>query len=253
MKKFILTNSVYVLARMESTVDWCELNFVYSDRIAEFWNTFSSIPMILLGIFGLVYTRRYASTSPRFTAAFFFLAVVGIGSTTFHATLLWKYQLLDEIPMLLCNQVFIYCLLETRKNRDTHSTKLALILLISTTLLIYLYYVWEMYWIFIIAYGGGIVYMMYLIYPQFDTISEFSKDLFRKCLVFYFGGFVLWTTENLFCQYVQPFQFHAWWHLGAGYGTYCWILSLLCSRLDYLKRKPLVKKAYGIDYITSLN
>ena len=40
----------------------------------------------------------------------------------------------------------------------------------------------------------------------------------------YGGGFLLWLVEKVankrgWCDSVNPFQLHAWWHIGTGYGN----------------------------------
>jgi dihydroceramidase len=39
-------------------------------------------------------------------------AVVGVGSALFHATLRHIFQAADELPMLYCNLIFVYLMLE---------------------------------------------------------------------------------------------------------------------------------------------
>ena len=49
---------------MTATVDWCEENYVHTPFIAELWNTASSVPMVLAGLWGL-YKARLARLEPR--------------------------------------------------------------------------------------------------------------------------------------------------------------------------------------------
>jgi hypothetical protein len=80
----------------KSTVDWCEKNYTVVDYIAEFWNTITGLAIAISAI----YFRSNHKTS-ELNNVFWYLILVSIGTILFHATLLYKYQLLDEMPMLL--------------------------------------------------------------------------------------------------------------------------------------------------------
>jgi hypothetical protein len=84
---------------ISANYDWCEQNYHWSNYIAEFFNTISSIPIILAGIYFLRAStaERYGR---RFVAAAVSIIVIGIGSVSFHGTLTRNGQMLDELPML---------------------------------------------------------------------------------------------------------------------------------------------------------
>jgi hypothetical protein len=46
-----------LLCDVTATVDWCEENYVHTPFIAELWNTASSVPMVLAGLWGLYKAR----------------------------------------------------------------------------------------------------------------------------------------------------------------------------------------------------
>ncbi|KAF9899816.1 Alkaline ceramidase 3 [Linnemannia zychae] len=125
-----------------SSIDWCEDNYVWSYYIAEFFNSFSSFAMIILGEAACYSINRLQSDMQRIAAssesttykiknsataatlkapslfrfklAFRTITVVGIGSFLFHATLLHHMQMLDELPMLYSVLVLFFCLIESR-------------------------------------------------------------------------------------------------------------------------------------------
>ena len=43
---------------MTSSVDWCELNYMVTVFVAEWWNTLSSLAMIAVGLAGFVLHRN---------------------------------------------------------------------------------------------------------------------------------------------------------------------------------------------------
>lgn len=69
-----------------SSTDWCEQNYVYSSYIAEFFNTASNIPGILLALIGLVNALRQRFEK-RFSVLHLSNITLAIGSMLFHATL----------------------------------------------------------------------------------------------------------------------------------------------------------------------
>lgn len=85
---------------IDSSIDWCEPNYVITYYIAEFYNTLSSLPMLFLAIFGIWYTRKYATKEIRYLCVFAAIFFVGFGSVAFHGTLRFYAQLLDELPMV---------------------------------------------------------------------------------------------------------------------------------------------------------
>ena len=69
-----------------SSIDWCEKNYVYSPYIAEFYNTISNIPTIVLTIIGLIVALSQGFEK-RFTVLHLSNMVLALGSILFHGTL----------------------------------------------------------------------------------------------------------------------------------------------------------------------
>ena len=78
--------------------------------VAEFWNTLSSLAMVVAGLVGLSLRRHCAR---KFRFAFGLLALVGLGSVAFHGTLRFELQMLDELPMLYLVTWLVWLLVET--------------------------------------------------------------------------------------------------------------------------------------------
>ena len=68
-----------------SSVDWCETNYQITSYIAEFFNTVSSLAMIIVGLLGVI--LHYKTVEKRFSVANIMIVAVGLGSIGFHATL----------------------------------------------------------------------------------------------------------------------------------------------------------------------
>jgi dihydroceramidase len=100
--------------RPDAEFDWCELNYMTTPYIAEPFNTFTSILYLGSAVMGLVLHQSLPSGGLRFVELLmlFFVALIGVGSTAFHATLLYPMQLLDELPiywlMLSCSHALFH-------------------------------------------------------------------------------------------------------------------------------------------------
>nr|GEV51921.1 alkaline ceramidase-like [Tanacetum cinerariifolium] len=92
-----------------SSHEWCEKNYVYSSYVAEFYNTISNVPCILLALIGLL-----SSVLQRFEKRFSVLHLsnmaLAIGSVMYHATLQHVQQQSDETPMVWEMLLYIYIL-----------------------------------------------------------------------------------------------------------------------------------------------
>ena len=209
-----------------SNVDWCESNYAYSPLIAEMWNTASSVPMTFVAIFGLWKARECLLMESRWAWAWAMLAVVGVGSALFHATLLHVFQAADELPMLYCNLVFAYLMLEERA--ETRSRRFAEVFakrpehaaaastlrasrrawLVPSLFFVgasqtYLYFAFpSVYEVFM---GSYVTVILWLV-ARSVRLAWFAKDatktqrrFVRAALACYGGGSAVWIFENVVC------------------------------------------------------
>jgi hypothetical protein len=96
------------LHMFKSTVDWCEANYAVTPLIAEFWNSLSGFALIISSI--MFYQTNY-QYKEYFNIITFLLICTGIGTIMFHSTLLYPFQLLDELPMLILSNEYLILLL----------------------------------------------------------------------------------------------------------------------------------------------
>ncbi|KAJ1488973.1 ceramidase, partial [Baffinella frigidus] len=81
------------------TIDWCERNYVVSFYIAEFFNSFSALALVVAGGYAWYQAWR-DSLELRFHAIGISVVLVGLGSAAFHSTLQFWGQMWDELPMV---------------------------------------------------------------------------------------------------------------------------------------------------------
>ncbi|KAL0994367.1 hypothetical protein UPYG_G00121220 [Umbra pygmaea] len=243
--------------RPTSTLDWCEENYIVSFYIAEFWNTVSNLIMILPPIYAAIQTYK-DGIEFRYIYSFLGLSAVGIGSWCFHMTLQYEMQLLDELPMIYGTCVFVYCLYECFKQENTLGLFPVILLLIFSVSVSVVYLQWKEPVFHQVMYGALVaclvmrsMFIVIWVYPWLRRMCYISLSVFLL-------GFMLWNIDNLACdslratrQRLPPVvgavtQFHAWWHILTGLGSYLHILFSLQIRSIYLNRRPKIKFLCGV-------
>ncbi|CAO1637811.1 unnamed protein product [Sympodiomycopsis kandeliae] len=230
-----------------SSLLWCEDKYRWSKYIAEPVNTFTNLGFVALSLYG---ARGCAlqGLPRRFVLTNLGIALVGLGSFAFHATLTRPAQLLDELPMIYASLILSYCVLETSKLNSSKPTG-------------------GLFLPFILAFVGLFVTVGYLALPypilhqvayatiqlattikvisllwssnsplNQSTAARINRSMARKSYGFgaavFLTGFAIWNIDNAFCntlrvlraQVGSPFKVllegHGWWHILTGYGAY---------------------------------
>ena len=231
-----------------ASVDWCEPNYLWSPWIAEFWNTLSSAPMVVVGLIALWRLHRAKwDVELRFVFCFIGLSLVGIGSMTFHGTLLHTAQALDELPMVYCSLVMTYCvLIRTHSTiQDKRTLKRWQFVLSTYGLAFTLGYFSssDYFQLFIVSFAAV---STYLVLQGWRVVFRFSESAVLRrlylvaALSFVSGVGVFWIPERaLPCDHpLQALHLHAWWHVLAMTGTYLGFLVVLFDRLNVRAMQP---------------
>lgn len=220
-----------------ANIDWCEPNYTFTFYVAEWFNTISSLPILIMAVAGLYFLKKkYHYVLPRFYVGFLGMALVGLGSALFHATLLRYPQASDELPMIYLGTTMLYLIKfrgrEGRNLEDFVSMRLwALGLGLYLLLFTIAYFAFQAYFIFFIATYIGIVayivirsaYICYKLHP-----SRQLQQLYWLPVTFYVGGvFFFWAPSQFFLpcdHWFQVIEPHAIFHLTSSVGTYTYLL-----------------------------
>jgi len=172
------------------------------------------------------------------------VALVGVGSFLFHATLRYEWQLGDELPMIFCSAFIAYVAFDTRSARLPRTRFVRCL----------------PYLLFLYSFGVSAVYLRYP-NPVIHQTAFAFLELVATCRAAYIVhiapektyreqrnkadakryiltgsaifllGFLIWNIDNLFCDGISqlkeslgaPWSFvlegHAWWHLATGTGS----------------------------------
>ncbi|HZU81409.1 MAG TPA: ceramidase [Polyangiaceae bacterium] len=239
-----------------STVDWCEANYEHTRYVCELYNTLSSAAMVLAGALGVYLHRR--TLERRFAVAFCAVAVVGIGSMAFHATLKFRLQMLDELPMLYTALVMIYVLLENER-RPRFGAWLPAALGAHGVLVTSLSSMTRgalQFYFFQVSFASMeffALYRVYRIYRRSDL--DLVRRLFRAGMAAYGVAVGLWMLDLKACgvlggllpaHRVPNPQLHAWWHVLVSCGLYLLTLVIACDRLQVLGSPPELRRFAGV-------
>jgi hypothetical protein len=255
-----------------STVNWCEHDYVQTPYVAEFWNTVTGVFILISAVYWYItqLRRDLGSSHKGLVRIFQWMVVVSIGTCLFHGTLLYKYQLLDEMPMLIISREYLALLtnLETAQNsmrkrtldriRSIYNAGGIIIYIIPFTYFVNPLFqvatfhitlkVFETIDIALLAnlsltlnktmfikifkhtHTKGDNLYKYRTSPSFLSsqlkLQEYINYKRRityhtkRGIFLYSSSIILWVIERLFCDYVQSFQLHAWWHVLSSIGMY---------------------------------
>jgi dihydroceramidase len=242
-----------------SSVDWCEANYEHTRYVCEFYNTLSSAAMLLAGALGIWLHRQ--TLERRFLWAFFALAVVGVGSMAFHATLRFEFQMLDELPMLYTALVMLYIVLENaRERRFGGWLPFALVAhgALVTSLSAFTRGALQFY-LFQLSFASMEVFALYRVYAIYrGSGSHVVRKLFWIGMISYGLAILCWFVDLKACSVVGGLlpahgipnpQLHAWWHVLVSSGLYVLTLMLASHRLNVLGLRSELRFSAGVPYV----
>lgn len=235
--------------QLPSSLRWCEDKYVYNDYIAEFWNSITGISLCIVAIYLCCNEQKKVNFS--LNASRILLFIVGVGTILFHSTLLYIWQLFDEIPMLLI-------VIEYHKllSITTRLFKFYNIIYMVIPIIISSYYINPKLQVFLFQ-GTLTIYILYILYIL-STINNLLDDFFyntlpicnsvydlqiekqkiidymetKKLLKKYnrIGKLILlfslmiWNIDNHYCEYIKFYtgilELHAIWHITTSIGMY---------------------------------
>jgi len=258
-----------------ATLDWCEANYQFSHYVAEISNTFSNLFFVGISLYGASLSAKQ-SLPARYLVGFAGCVLIGLGSSFFHATLLYEAQLADELPMIYVASFFLAVLLESEPGfgfKSGYSKFIVVATVVFDVAFTASYFAYRdpVYHQCVFA-TLMIVTLLREVYlvgwsEASRTIPDKKKaaiiEVLRTGLVTFLFGFLVWNLDNIFCgpwtrikhAVGWPVAFfmegHAWWHILTGLGTFylnqgITLLSLSVKddhhkfRLSYSYGLPLV-------------
>lgn len=243
-----------------STIDWCEENYVVSSYFAEWSNTLSNLTYFTTALYA-TYCAHRNRLEFRYVLIGIGFAVVGLGSWLFHMSLKYRFQLLNELPMIYATTIptwSMVCEYYESKHRDHGSKKfssrlqwavgLTLSLILTIVTVVYIIYRNPLIHEFAYAFFTGLVVII-AGWLNFKYVKEArAKSNITYCMglgiVIFAAGFLSWQLDIHFCSfwvhvrrsYLQLplgifMELHGWWHVLTGLGVYYYVIFLQYLRI----------------------
>ncbi|OAV99145.1 hypothetical protein PTTG_02887 [Puccinia triticina 1-1 BBBD Race 1] len=240
-----------------SSIDWCEANYAITRFIAEFANTLSNLAFFAWAFYGVKKCRDEKLPLP-LALCQVGIALVGIGSFMFHATLHYEWQLADELPMIFSSAFTTYVVFDTGRaslprSRFVRSLPFLLFLYCSGFTAIYLRHpnpVFLQVAFAAIQLTANFRAAYTICTAPVKTCKEQKNkaQIIRYLSAGFFTtliGFLIWNVDNIFCDRIShlkqhlgiPWSFavegHAWWHLATGTGAYLSTVGLQLMSVSF--------------------
>lgn len=222
--------------------DWCEANYVYTQYVAEFWNVVSSIPIVLTGIFGVWAALTYGYRK-RFLVPSMLTILVGVGSISFHGTLQYWGQALDELAMVWCVTAMVYFTIDNHGDKQRTRPWIAWALAVFAALFTAFYWYAKegpFFVCFVVLFASMSVYVMWGSYQLHTrtTCLPLRRLYFLGNITWALSFLVFWLPDKLLCSHTQGYQLHAvfhvlsalapWWYLC--HAVHCFYNAQLARR-----------------------
>ncbi len=186
----------------DTSISFCEDKYVVSEYIAEWYNTWSALSYIIVGMY-------FSMT--KLNEVGYALIMIGIGTAMLHGTGRYYGQWIDEMSMLFLSFATI---------REVGNYILSYIWLFGIFLVYLLYHQ-----VFAVFFVGFMLLQVYIFHRATNIGLKKGKGVMIKlCIVSSILGAMVWLLDQFACENVKEYQLHAWWHvltsLAALFGYY---------------------------------
>ena len=201
----------------------------------------------VFGLIGLIWGNP--TKEMRHTLGYLILTLIGLGSVGLHGSLHWIFQSSDELPMIYLVTLANYMCVEVdSKVGEPKYPQLPTFLNILMVINTFIYYTFQhIYAVFIATYAvSSILNTFLLVYVVHwkNTGGKMGKKIFKGTVIGYLIiAFPIWLVDMHCCDWVltnvadnmHGLTLHVVWHLCAGYGAYCVLVTLEYCRMIALK------------------
>nr|XP_009858189.1 alkaline ceramidase-like isoform X2 [Ciona intestinalis] len=207
-----------------SPVNWCEPDYAVSQHTAEFWNSVTNIPMLIVAPIMMHLYRDFACVVPhckRVNIVWGLVVVIGIGSIYFHSTLSLFGQFMDEVAILWMTYAIMAMwthpsLLHLPKYFENHRAHYQYLLCSMAVISTFLGFLKpELNHFFLFAYWIPLVKLLRELF-QIKFKDRRVHQIGKNGSVVLLVAFLCWLSDRMICNFWLAIRFpymHAIWHI----------------------------------------
>lgn len=235
---------------------FCEPAYGSTVYVAELYNSTGSLIYVVAALCGL---RATAGMSWQVRFGWWSLLLVGVGSCSFHATMRYHTELLDEIPMLLLMASSLVAKESAHPKAQSAAAANMLIAGISLgfTALVGAYLATRVFGLFVTGFTGMVLADIYAgATSETKTLGSFG--CFKRATAAIVMARVFWELENHTCAFAPwVWPFHNVWHVLSCTAAYYQLGFCYYYRLERLGARGVFGskaggKGAGLDAVPSL-
>lgn len=175
----------------DASISFCEDKYVVSEYIAEWYNTWSAISYIIVGMY-------FSFT--KLNEVGYALIMTGIGTAMLHGTCRYYGQWIDEMSMLFLS-------FATIREVGNYILSYVWLLLLWGIYLLY-------HQVFAVFFVGFMLFQIYIFKRGREIGLKKNKNIISNlCIGSAVSGGIVWALDQFACEYVKDYQLHAWWHV----------------------------------------
>lgn len=187
----------YYWGEKDTSVSFCEESYKENKYIAEYYNTLSGAVYILVGLPFLNTKIQNIAISCIF---------LGISTMLLHMTQRSYGQILDESAMI-CLTYSILCKINNKKYKEKY----------LSSLIIFYFLNHDNFIIFFVLFTSILLLLVYESLKIENKKNKFYRNLFISNMTI---GAIFWGSDQMYCIYVKPYNFHALWHITTSISIY---------------------------------
>lgn len=221
-----------------SPMKWCEPIYQYSDYIAEFWNTITSLSFTVVALYCYIdQNRRKVSFAKNIKVRIllFLMSLIGPTSFLFHLTLNFYAQFIDELSVMV---FLFYCMKQVFDlSNNTYIISVVLSGLVS-------WYLPFLSPFILLSLGTYLTYETKNLLNGNQSIKLWNKG-------FYYGVFsiFLWIMD-----FVCITNTHSWWHIFISLSIYHYSLVIFKETIYGTKNSHKIRiKNCMISYLEDVD
>lgn len=220
---------------VDANHQFCEPHYATTEYLAEAWNAVSSLLFVAAAWWAFRHPdmkqlRRHEQQWIK--CACLWLAVIGVGSFLFHATMRRSMQWMDEGPMIGFLGTSILWKIDKHRwvSHQTDACRLVLGALHVALLWVYLWLDWYELFVHGFTFLGAIDACFSYTWSRGQPVY---RDLSALCIIF---GRLVWEIENRFCEHLPDvWPLHVIWHLASSFSAY-FAIRYNMSIVDQVKK-----------------